>query len=461
MKKRDTNQILIKYYEAQDQYERMATELHRLLDEDQRFPAESVYTVKHRLKKPDRLIEKIRAANTRARKGVTPIDHSNFQSRVDDLLGVRVVCLRLADLVKLKQYLNSLGEEQKLRFIKGPTEKKTFLIRPGEGESGSVHTRPDMQYTGYSSIHYVVKLGRRLQPPKDLAKLKAELQLRTILEEAWGEIDHKYRYELTRSGRQVPSHIETGFRDLGLYLQAAARQADHLCEDVEALVVRPTAPTPRIRRRQSPTTPVAVVPIVTGPADGPVTLSGIPEAPPLPSLSTVGTVIEQIVGFAPTPRTMAYVYRRLDQHSYHTGYLFDTTQLQQVLTPQLLDRFRHIYTEILNAAPFTHSDLSRRDLDVVHLINFALFTSVQSRSAAEAGLRATLRRTPSTQEVGSAIRITVAQLANECSVQNRLVLSELKRLGLYVFSPTATIDASFADSIRMKIRAQRREGGTQ
>ena len=52
-------------------------------------------------------------------------------------------------------------------------------------------------------------------------------------------------------------------------------------------------------------------------------------------------------------------------------------------------------------------------------------------------------------------KITVAELATECSVQNQVVFSELKRLGLYIGSPTATIDASFADTIRKKILAQR------
>ena len=51
--------------------------------------------------------------------------------------------------------------------------------------------------------------------------------------------------------------------------------------------------------------------------------------------------------------------------------------------------------------------------------------------------------------------MTVAELASECSVQNAVVLSELKRLGLYVFSPGATIDASFAETIRKKIFSQR------
>ncbi len=52
-------------------------------------------------------------------------------------------------------------------------------------------------------------------------------------------------------------------------------------------------------------------------------------------------------------------------------------------------------------------------------------------------------------------KITVAELATECSVKNQVVLAELKRLGLYVASPTATIDINFAETIRKKIQAQR------
>jgi hypothetical protein len=52
-------------------------------------------------------------------------------------------------------------------------------------------------------------------------------------------------------------------------------------------------------------------------------------------------------------------------------------------------------------------------------------------------------------------KTTVAELATECSVQNGVILAELKRLGLYVFSGSATIDASFAETIRKKILSQR------
>ncbi len=51
-------------------------------------------------------------------------------------------------------------------------------------------------------------------------------------------------------------------------------------------------------------------------------------------------------------------------------------------------------------------------------------------------------------------KITVAELATECSVKNQVVLAELKRLGLYVASPSATIDVNFAETIRKKIISQ-------
>jgi len=52
-------------------------------------------------------------------------------------------------------------------------------------------------------------------------------------------------------------------------------------------------------------------------------------------------------------------------------------------------------------------------------------------------------------------KIAVAKLAGECSVESNVILAEAKRLGLYVFSSTATMDASFADTIRKKIISQK------
>ena len=52
-------------------------------------------------------------------------------------------------------------------------------------------------------------------------------------------------------------------------------------------------------------------------------------------------------------------------------------------------------------------------------------------------------------------KMTVAELAKECSVKDQVILAEAKRLGLYIFSSSATIDASFAETIRKKILSQK------
>lgn len=377
MAKTEDRKILLRFYQSQDRYERLARELHRVLDEDERFPTDAVYTVKHRLKDGDRLIEKIHQNNNESRKK-RPIDDTTFQDRIDDLLGLRIICLRLSDLEKLKAYLFSLQAEKTLMFVRGPIEKKTFLIRPGMNEDNEAEGT-DIQYSGYSSIHYVVKLGKAIRPPADLAPLRAELQLRTILEEAWGEIDHKYRYEFTRSGKRVPENVETGFRDLGLYLQAAARQADHLCEEVQRL----NAPTPKTikkarRTKKSP---------------GPGTEAAVVVAPMRPA--TIADVLHARLKFTPSQRTLNYFIRRLDEHGRRLGRTFDAGNLASILTDNIVNRFVEIYNEVLGRDPFTDNDSSLKDLDALRLVNFALFSNVNSTAAAEAGLRAAIPPPPS------------------------------------------------------------------
>ena len=52
-------------------------------------------------------------------------------------------------------------------------------------------------------------------------------------------------------------------------------------------------------------------------------------------------------------------------------------------------------------------------------------------------------------------RLTVAELAKEWSLDSRVILAEAKRMGLYVYSSTSTIDANIADTIRKKILSQK------
>jgi len=131
---------------------------------------------------------------------------------VGDLLGIRLICLRLSDIKRVEAYLGLLAEEKILRFLGEPDQKRSFILPVDPGEA--IPEGLDLRYSGYSSIHYQVQLGENSDAIEALKGVQFELQLRTILEEAWGEIDHKYRYVFSRSGYVLPEYIHTGFYNL-------------------------------------------------------------------------------------------------------------------------------------------------------------------------------------------------------------------------------------------------------
>ena len=190
--------ILISFLNDKQRYKRLAEYIVHLISDDPSSPKESLHTIIYRIKDELRIIEKIDKQNKELEAGAPPITEKNYPARVGDLLGVRIICLRLSDIGKIEAYLGFLSEEKILHFVKGPDQKRSFIlpIDPGEPAADGM----DLSYSGYSSIHYQVKLGQNSDAPSGLKDLQFEFQLRTILEEAWGEIDHKYRYVRSRNG---------------------------------------------------------------------------------------------------------------------------------------------------------------------------------------------------------------------------------------------------------------------
>ena len=224
--------IMISFLKEKEKYRRLADSIVNLIQDDPSVPVESLHTIIYRIKDELRLIEKIDMLNSRATSAEERITETNYQAEIADLLGVRIICLRLSDVGKIEQYLNLLAKEKIIRFVKGPEQKNTFVLPLDLGEL--IPEGADLRYTGYSSIHYRMQLNENSDASPDLQALHFELQLRTILEEAWSEIDHKYRYVRSRSGIHLPEHIHTGFYNLSAFLQVAALQAEYLCRSAEA-----------------------------------------------------------------------------------------------------------------------------------------------------------------------------------------------------------------------------------
>jgi ppGpp synthetase/RelA/SpoT-type nucleotidyltranferase len=111
MKPKLKNEILVSFYQSKEKYERLAHEIRRLFKTDLDFPEDSVYTIKHRIKDEERLIEKIDEENKK-RKSTSLIDSKNYQDKINDILGMRVVCFRRSDVEKIEKYFQSLKEEK-------------------------------------------------------------------------------------------------------------------------------------------------------------------------------------------------------------------------------------------------------------------------------------------------------------------------------------------------------------
>jgi ppGpp synthetase/RelA/SpoT-type nucleotidyltranferase len=363
--------ILISFLNDKQRYKRLAEYIVQLISDDPSSPKESLHTIIYRIKDELRIIEKIDKQNKALEAGAPPITEKNYQTRVGDLLGFRIICLRLSDIGKIEAYLGFLSEEKILRFVKGPDQKRSFIlpIDPGEPAADSM----DLTYSGYSSIHYQVALGENSDAPSGLEDLQFEFQLRTILEEAWGEIDHKYRYVRSRNGLALPEYIHTGFYNLSAYLQVAALQAEYLCRLAEAHSRKKTA---KLKGKQE-------TPSVDEVSSIDVDENEARQKPLAPS---VEMYLEEILGFKITPRTLIYIERRLDE----VGFVEKQHEiLQKVFTEDRILEFKAIFRETLGRIPF--SNKKERNIDVINALNFAIFDKLQGKRVAQEGLRSVLR----------------------------------------------------------------------
>lgn len=139
---------------------------------------ETVHSTKMRIKDPDHLIEKIIRKN---KSSENKIDINNYKTSITDLIGIRALHLFKEDWKTIHEHIKKtwdLNEKPKANIRDGDDDK---LFE----EAGCEIVRHPL---GYRSVHYLVES----KPSKDT--IVAEIQVRTIFEEGWSEVDHKIRY---------------------------------------------------------------------------------------------------------------------------------------------------------------------------------------------------------------------------------------------------------------------------
>ncbi|SFB55565.1 RelA/SpoT domain-containing protein [Azotobacter beijerinckii] len=140
-----------------------------------------VHSVKSRLKDPDHLKDKI----IRKWDELDPITPDNLLEKINDLAGVRVLLLYQEQFSAIKEAIDFRVSRREWFLMEPP---KAYTWDP-EAQSffETLGYTVDKKESFYTSVHYLIK-------QYEDSPVCCEIQVRTLFEEIWGEVDHKINY---------------------------------------------------------------------------------------------------------------------------------------------------------------------------------------------------------------------------------------------------------------------------
>jgi putative GTP pyrophosphokinase len=189
------------YLKNQSFYTELASVVARILEQCLKTHDIKVHSVQHRAKDPKSL----------GRKAAIPSEIDPARPKYDrpikqitDLAGIRIITQLLGTLPEIDKLLHSefdiLEQSDKGREL---IEKERF---------------------GYQSIHYLAQIKPervRLAEYQSYDGAVVEIQVRTILQHAWAEIEHDIQY---KSSTAIPEEIRRRFMALAGMLEIADRE---------------------------------------------------------------------------------------------------------------------------------------------------------------------------------------------------------------------------------------------
>lgn len=148
---------------------------------EKKFPI--IHSIKTRLKDPDHLKDKIQRKQS---KGIL-ISKENLFAEVTDLIGLRVLHLYQDQFPIIHQEILKYIEQGDWAFVEEP---KAMTWDPESKEMyDRLNIETEVRSTYYTSVHYLIKPNNSNSNP-----ICCEIQVRTLFEEIWGEIDHSINY---------------------------------------------------------------------------------------------------------------------------------------------------------------------------------------------------------------------------------------------------------------------------
>ncbi|MBQ5330497.1 MAG: hypothetical protein J6F31_04520 [Oscillospiraceae bacterium] len=156
----------------------------------------SIHQITSRVKDENSTIEKLRRKNAK---------YSSFRD-FTDMVGIRVICYFSSDVDAVGEAVSGVFEVNRLLSI-----DKREVIAPNA--------------FGYISLHFICSLKKREGLSDELCSIPFEVQIRSILQHAWAEIEHDLGYKTEIA---VPAHVRREFSRIAGLLEVADECFDRI-----------------------------------------------------------------------------------------------------------------------------------------------------------------------------------------------------------------------------------------
>ncbi len=187
---------LDKYSQVRSQYERFASDVEALLRSQLKSSKVGFYDVESRAKSLE---------SARAKAGGPQVFYEDPFSEIHDLAGVRVIVYRLADVNEVVRLCRQLFE---------------VIVDKVDMQ----HLSPDR--FGYESAHLAIQLDEArcaLAEWAAFADMRAEVQVRTLLQHSWATTSHALQYKREAS---VPHSLRRRLSRVSALLELADSELD-------------------------------------------------------------------------------------------------------------------------------------------------------------------------------------------------------------------------------------------
>ena len=146
----------------------------KIIDEQlsMKYQREVMKSITGRIKKPESIYAKL------VRKGLDT-DLQTARKKLNDLIGVRIVCLFLDDVYEVAQILK---KQQDIKVIK----EKDYIEKPKKN--------------GYMSLHLIVDIPIYFNEESETKRV--EIQIRTVAMDFWSVLEYQLMYKKNVSGAE-------------------------------------------------------------------------------------------------------------------------------------------------------------------------------------------------------------------------------------------------------------------